>query len=74
MMSRPGMCWRWSKGVAGEAYILGGENLMLRELLGDDRAPGRAPGADGLRLPIAPLMPLAWVMERVAERHRQDRR
>ena len=53
------------KGVAGEAYILGSENLMLRELLALVAAQvGRKPPA--LRLPIGPLMPLAWAMERVA--------
>ena len=53
------------RGVAGEAYILGSENLMLRELLALIAAQaGRKPPA--LRLPIAPLMPLAWAMERVA--------
>jgi dihydroflavonol-4-reductase len=54
------------RGVAGDAYILGGENLMLRELLALIAAQaGRK--APGLRLPIAPLMPLAWVAERIAE-------
>jgi dihydroflavonol-4-reductase len=54
------------KGVAGEAYILGSDhNLMLRELLALVAAEvGRKPPA--LRLPITPLIPLAWVMERVA--------
>ncbi len=58
------------KGVAGEAYILGSENLMLRELLAMIAAQtGRR--APSLRLPIAPLMPMAWVCERIAEMHRQ---
>ncbi|HVE21296.1 MAG TPA: hopanoid-associated sugar epimerase [Acidocella sp.] len=53
------------KGVAGEAYILGSENLMLRELLALIAAQaGRKPPA--WRLPIGPLMPLAWAMEHVA--------
>jgi dihydroflavonol-4-reductase len=54
------------KGVSGQAYILGSENLMLRELLGMIAAQtgGKAPR---IRLPIAPLMPLAWVLERIAE-------
>ncbi len=53
------------KGVAGEAYILGSENLMLRELLAlVAAAAGGKPPA--LRLPITPLMPLAWAMERIA--------
>lgn len=55
------------KGVSGAAYILGGEDLMLRDLLAMIAAQtgGKAPT---LRLPITPLMPLAWVMERLAER------
>ncbi|MBB5373858.1 hopanoid-associated sugar epimerase [Acidocella aromatica] len=54
------------KGRTGEAYILGGEDLMLGELFAMiARMTGRA--APSLRLPIAPLMPLAWVMERIAE-------
>jgi dihydroflavonol-4-reductase len=53
------------KGMAGEVYILGSENLMLRELLGlVAGAVGRTPPT--LRLPITPLMPLAWAMERIA--------
>lgn len=55
------------KGRTGEAYILGGEDLMLRELLGLVASQsGRKPPA--LRLPITPLMPLSWIMERIAER------
>ena len=54
------------KGRTGESYILGGEDLMLRDLLGLVAAQsGRK--APTLRLPIAPLMPLAWAMERIAE-------
>lgn len=53
------------KGVSGQSYILGAENIMLGEFfamvaqLSHRRAPR-------IRLPIAPLMPLAWAMERVA--------
>lgn len=54
------------KGRSGESYILGGEDLMLRELLAlVAQQSGRK--APSLRLPIAPLMPLAWIMERIAE-------
>lgn len=54
------------KGRSGESYILGGEDLMLRELLAlVAHQSGRK--APSLRLPIAPLMPLAWIMERIAE-------
>ena len=55
------------KGRQGESYILGGEDLMLRDLLALVAAQsGRKPPS--IRLPVAPLMPLAWVMERIAER------
>lgn len=54
------------KGACGRSYILGGEDLMLRDLLAlIAKAAQRT--APNLRLPIAPLMPLAWVMERIAE-------
>jgi dihydroflavonol-4-reductase len=53
------------KGARGESYILGAENMMLRDLFGlIARQTGRRPPR--LRLPIGPLMPLAWGMERVA--------
>lgn len=56
-----------AQGKRGERYILGSENLMLRELLALIAAQsGRQPPR--LRLPIAPLMPLGWAMERIAER------
>ena len=55
------------KGRQGENYILGGENLMLRDLLALVAAQSRRK-PPAIRLPVAPLMPLAWVMERIAER------
>ncbi|WP_234729333.1 hopanoid-associated sugar epimerase [Acidocella facilis] len=56
-----------TQGRSGEGYILGGEDLMLRDLLAlVAELSGRA--APKLRLPLAPLMPLAWAMERIAER------
>ena len=53
------------KGRIGEAYILGGDNLMLGEFFAmiASQARRRPPR---VRLPIAPLVPLAWVMERIA--------
>jgi dihydroflavonol-4-reductase len=53
------------KGRTGEAYILGGEDLMLGQFFGmiATRAQRRPPA---IRLPIAPLVPLAWVLERIA--------
>ena len=50
------------RGRVGEAYILGGENLSLRAVLGlVAEAAGRAPPC--IRLPIAPLWPVALAME-----------
>ncbi|HZS81757.1 MAG TPA: hopanoid-associated sugar epimerase [Stellaceae bacterium] len=53
------------KGRVGERYILGGENLPLAAILAEvamlsKRRPPR------LRLPIAPLMPLAFLAEEMA--------
>ncbi len=55
------------RGRPGEGYILGGENLMLRDLLAmiAQVARRRRPV---LRLPVAPLMPVAAVMEAIAAR------
>jgi dihydroflavonol-4-reductase len=52
-------------GRVGERYILGGEDLSLAEILAEvaDLSGRRAPR---LRLPIAPLMPLAIAAEGVA--------
>src|SRR5215510_3874387 len=45
-------------GKIGERYTLGGENVFLRDMLGEiARISGRRPPR--IRLPIAPLMPLA---------------
>jgi len=59
------------KGRIGERYILGGENLMLRDLLGEIAAlAGRR--APRLRLPVAPLIPLAHAFEAMARRTRRE--
>jgi dihydroflavonol-4-reductase len=51
-----------AKGQVGRRYILGGENLALREILAEiARLAGRPPPA--LRLPRGPLFPVAWVAE-----------
>jgi len=53
------------RGRSGQSYILGGEDLTLREILGEiARLVGRAPPR--IRLPAAPLVPLAFIAERVA--------
>jgi len=54
------------KGLIGERYILGGQNVSLRELLADIAAlTGRR--APSVNLPRPPLYPLAWVAETVAQ-------
>ncbi len=55
------------QGRAGDGYILGGENLMLQEFFTMiAQAARRRPPL--VRLPITPLMPVAAVMERIAEK------
>lgn len=53
------------RGRIGERYILGGENLMLRDLLGEiaTLTHRRAPR---VRLPVAPLIPLAHAVQVLA--------
>jgi dihydroflavonol-4-reductase len=52
------------RGKVGERYILGGENVYLRDMLAEiARVVGRAPPR--WRVPIAPLFPLAALAEGV---------
>lgn len=52
-------------GRVGERYILGGQNVMLRDLLAEiARLVGRAPPR--LQLPAGPLVPLAYAAEALA--------
>ena len=52
------------RGTIGERYVLGGENVYLRDMLAEiARVVGRKPPR--VRLPIAPLYPLAVVAEGV---------
>ena len=54
-------------GVAGRRYILGGQDVTLRDLLGEvARLVGRRPPQ--VRLPRGPLFPVAAIAERVARR------
>jgi dihydroflavonol-4-reductase len=54
-----------ARGRIGQRYILGGENLMLRDLLAEIALlSGRR--APRVRLPVAPLMPLAHGAEALA--------
>ncbi len=52
----------YEKGVLGERYVLGGENLRLGEILAQVAALRGAP-APRLRLPRRPLFPLAYAVE-----------
>ena len=55
------------RGRVGESYILGGENLTLRDLLTlIAELTGRRPPR--LRLPIAAVWPVACIMETIARR------
>jgi dihydroflavonol-4-reductase len=54
-----------ARGTIGERYILGGENVYLRDMLAEiARVVGRKPPR--IRLPIAPLYPLAVLAEGVS--------
>ena len=53
------------KGRTGENYILGGEDVMLERMLADiARLAGRRPPR--VKLPRAPLFPLAWGAQALA--------
>ena len=55
----------FDRGRVGERYILGGDDVMLGDMLGVIATlVGRKPPT--VRLPRAPLFPLAWVNERIA--------
>ena len=55
----------YRRGRAGERYILGGENMSLREILGEIAAlAGRKPPR--VRLPHGLILPVAYAMEAVA--------
>lgn len=55
----------FEKGRIGEIYILGGENVMLKTMLSEiAQLMGRKPPR--IRLPRAPLYPIAYVAEAMA--------
>jgi len=57
----------FERGRIGGHYILGGEDVPLRDMLGEiARITGRRPPR--IRLPRAPLVPLAWLAEWWARR------
>ncbi len=51
-------------GVIGERYILGGDNMSLRDILGTLAAHLGRP-APRIRLPRLPMFPVAWIYEAV---------
>jgi dihydroflavonol-4-reductase len=54
------------RGRSGERYVLGGEDLSLRQILGDiSRLAGRKPPR--VRLPYAAVLPIAYVAEGLAK-------
>jgi dihydroflavonol-4-reductase len=54
------------RGRAGERYILGGEDMSLRQILGEiARIVGRKPPR--IRLPYAAVLPIAYVAEGIAK-------
>lgn len=53
------------RGRIGERYILGGQDVMLGDMLAEiARIVGRK--APTVRIPRAPLFPMAWINERIA--------
>ena len=53
------------KGRVGERYILGGQDVMLGTMLAEiAKIVGREPPS--IRIPRAPLFPLAWMNEQIA--------
>jgi dihydroflavonol-4-reductase len=60
-----------TKGRIGENYILGGHNVMLKEMLAEiARSVGRKPPR--LSLPRAPLYPFAYIAETLARTTRKE--
>lgn len=59
------------KGRIGERYILGGTDVSLGQMLADIAAiMGRKPPT--IRVPRAPLFPMAWVNEQIAKATGKD--
>ncbi len=60
-----------ARGRIGERYILGGDNVALSQMLGEIALrTGRRPPR--IRLPIAPLVPLAFAAEALAKVTRRE--
>jgi dihydroflavonol-4-reductase len=63
----------FDRGRPGERYILGGDNLALREILTHiSRLAGRKPPR--LRLPVAAVLPIAYIAEPWARLRGRDAR
>jgi dihydroflavonol-4-reductase len=53
------------RGRIGERYILGGDDVLLADMLAEiARVVGRSPPR--IKLPLAPLLPVAWASETIA--------
>ena len=60
-----------ARGRVGERYVLGGQDVSLREMLAVVAGlVGRKPPT--IRIPTAPLFPLAWVNEQIARMTGKD--
>ncbi|CAN0600144.1 unnamed protein product [Laminaria digitata] len=61
----------FEKGEIGERYILGGDNMALRDIIRTvtDHVGRSSPW---LRLPRAPLYPVAWVAEQLARMTKRE--
>ena len=56
----------FQKGGIGQRYVLGGENLSLRDILHLIAGVGNCP-APRIQLPHGFVLPIAWLAERVAD-------
>ncbi len=56
----------FQKGGIGQRYVLGGENLSLRDILHLIAAIGNRP-APRIQLPHGVVLPIAWLAERIAD-------
>ena len=59
------------KGRIGENYILGGEDVRLKDMLGRSSPAGRAASRHACSCRARPLYPLAYGAEALARAHRQ---
>jgi dihydroflavonol-4-reductase len=56
----------FGRGKVGERYVLGGEDMTLREILGTIAEQAGVP-APKVRLPHGLVLPVAWISERIAD-------